>query len=154
MDTTTETALTKAHENLADDLANLSQLIQPESQQALGMLYRCQRRLEDIKELAKYTTKPPADSAVNIDDAPKGLVGLFPDDTLAHVSDALVVLSHVDYEKCGSDNDFKLGMIQILNCAMEALEFEAGRVETLRKAAKLEQHRQDRLPFRQDAAMS
>ena len=56
MDTTNQTALSKAHENLATDLANLSQLINPLNQQALAMLYRSQRRLEDIAELAKSDT--------------------------------------------------------------------------------------------------
>ena len=138
-DSTTEAALEKAHHHLADDLVNLSQLIQPENQQALGMLYRVQRRLQDIEELVKHASKSPAAATTTPDDGdddtPKGLVGLFPDDTLAHVSDALVVLVHVNYEDCGSDDDFKCGVMRILNCAIEALGYEVGRVEALRRSS-------------------
>ena len=134
-DTTNHEVLAKAHENLSNDLASISQLIEPVNDRALAMLYKAQPRLEDIEELAKFANK--AKPVENIDDADtsKGLVGLFPDDTLSHVSDTLLVLSHVDYEDCRSSNEFTCGMVQILNCAMEALDYEVGRVETLRKTA-------------------
>ena len=49
----TNAALSKAHQYLSDDLARVSQLIDPLNSQALAMLYRVQRRLEDIGELVK-----------------------------------------------------------------------------------------------------
>ena len=134
-DTTNHEALSKAHENLSDDLASVSQLIAPENQQALAKLYQAQRRLADVQELLKHATKPATSTELDDDNASRGLVGLFTDDTLAYVRDALAVLCHVSFEDCGSDNDFKCGMIRILNCAMEALEYEVGRVAALRKAA-------------------
>ena len=127
MDTTNQTALSKAHENLATDLANLSQLIDPLNQQALAMLYRSQRRLEDIGELAR--------TKVNGDNATEGFVGLFPEDTLRHVSDVLVVLMNLDYNNCGSE-EYACGMLTILSCAWNALDHEVGRVERLRKATR------------------
>ena len=117
-------------------MASVSQLIEPVNDRALAMLYKAQRRLEDIEELAKFANK--AKPVENIDDdadTSKGLVGLFPDDTLAFVSDVLAVLSHVNYEDCGSDDDFALGMFRILNCAMQALDYEKSRVAALRKAS-------------------
>ncbi len=56
MTTTNQTALSKAHENLSDDLAKVSQLIDPLNDRALATLYQAQRRLEDIGELAKSDT--------------------------------------------------------------------------------------------------
>jgi hypothetical protein len=127
MTTTTQVALTKAHERLAGDLANLSQLIDPLNQQALAMLYRVQRRLQDIEELAR--------TKVNGDNTREGLTGVLIEDTLAHVSDVLVVLANLDYKDCGSE-EYACGMLKILSCAWESLEHEVGRVRRLRKRAK------------------
>ncbi len=134
-DATNHEVLAKAHENLSNDLASVSQLIEPVNDRALAMLYRAQRRLEDIEELARHASKSKPAANVNAADASKGLVGLFPDDTLAFVSDVLAVLSHVNYEDCGGDNESTCGMLRILNCAMEALDYEKSRVAALRKAS-------------------
>ncbi len=123
MTTTNQTALSRAHENLATDLVNLSQLIDPLNQQALAMLYRVQRRLQDIEELAR--------TKVNGDNTREGLTGVLIEDTLAHVSDVLVVLSHVNYNDCGSE-EFGCGMLKIFTAVMEALDYEKGRVGALR----------------------
>ena len=138
MTTTNYEALTKAHQHLATDLEKLAQLIEPVNDRALAMVSQVHHRLLDIQELVKHTskTKPAADSTTIDNNTPKGLVGLFPDDTLAHVSDVLVVLSHVGYDDCGGGEEFTCGMLRLLGCAMEALDYETGRVETLRKAAK------------------
>ncbi len=127
MDTNQDTALFKAHQYLSDDLANCSQLIDPLNSQALAMLYRSQRRLEDIRELAKTDTVPKVDDYK----LPEGFIGGLPEDTLAHVSDVLVVLSNVDYKDCGGE-DFACGMLQILSNAWNALDYEKGRVGALR----------------------
>jgi hypothetical protein len=127
MDTTTETALSKAHKNLATDLANCSQLIDPLNSQALATLYQAQRRLEDIGELVRSDTVPKVDDYK----APEGFIGGLTEDTLAHVSDVLVVLSNVDYKDCGGE-EFACGMLKILSNAWNALEFEKGRVGALR----------------------
>ena len=127
MDTTTQTALSKAHENLSDDLARISQLITPENQQALAMLYRAQRRLQDIGEPVKLDTEPKVDDYK----LPEGFIGGLPEETLAHFSDVLVVLSNVDYKDCGGE-DFACGMLQILSNAWNALDYEKGRVGALR----------------------
>ena len=134
-DATNHDALSRAHHHLADDLASVSQLIEPVNDRALAMLYKAQRRLEDIEELAKFANKAKPVENIDDSDASKGLVGLFSDDTLAFVSDVLAVLSHVNYEDCGSDDDFALGMFRILNCAMQALDYEKSRVAALRKAS-------------------
>ena len=63
---------------------------------------------------------------------PKGFVGNLPEDTLAHVSDVLVVLSSVGYEH-GDSEEFNCGMLKILTTAMEALDYEKDRVAALRK---------------------
>ncbi len=68
-------------------------------------------------------------------ETPKCFVGNLPEDTLAHVSDVLVVLSNIDYNDCGSD-EFACGMLKILDAATEALAYEKGRVAALRKAAQ------------------
>ena len=137
MDTTTETALSKAHENLAEDLANCSQLIDPLNSQALAMLFRSQRRLEDIQECAKH---PPLAGVIceamktfTPETGPKGFVGALPEDTLSHVSDVLVVLENIDYNDCGSSDEFSCGMLQILSNAVDALDYEKERVSALRK---------------------
>lgn len=52
MSTTNQAALSKAHHYLSDDLAKLAQLLQPQNEQADVLLYRAQRRLESIQELA------------------------------------------------------------------------------------------------------
>jgi hypothetical protein len=140
MDKTAQANLSVAHANLADDLANLSQLIQPESQQALGMLNRCQRRLMDIEELVRHastSTSVPTPPATPVDDNTiEGLIGGLPEDTLSAVSDTLVVLTYVDWQDGGSCGDnFACGMLRILNCAIEALDHEKGRVGSLRKGA-------------------
>ncbi len=115
MDTNHETALSKAHHHLAGDLEKLAQLIDPLNSQALAKVSQAHTRLTGIEELVKLTAKPS--SAVSIGIVPDGFVGALPDDTLAHVSDVLEVLSHLDYDDCGSNNDFTCGMIRILNCA-------------------------------------
>ena len=129
MDTNTEAALSVAHQNLSDDLEKLAQLIEPVNDRAIAMVSKVHRRLRDIQELAKFTTK--GDAAI------EGLVGGLPEDTLAAVSDTLVVLTYVDWQDGGSCGDnFACGMLRILNCAIEALGYEVGRVGTLRTGAK------------------
>ena len=128
MDTNTEAALSVAHQNLSDDLAKVSQLIEPVNDRALAMLYQAQRRLEDIGELAKSDTRPETSPS-------DGFVGLLPEDTLRHVSDVLVVLMNLDYNNCGSE-EYACGMLTILSCAWNALDHEVGRVERLRKATR------------------
>ena len=127
MDTTEQATLSVAHQNLADDLAKVGQLIEPESQQALAMLSRVQRRLGDIQELVKVLAKDQPETTA------KGFVGIVPEDTLSNVSDVLLVLSNVDYEDCAHSNEFTCGMMKILGYAMDALDHEVARVGTLRK---------------------
>ncbi len=128
MDTTTQTALSKAHHHLADDLANCSQLIDPLNSQALAMLYRSQRRLQDIGELAKLDKGPEPNT-------PEGLIGLFPEDTLANVRDTLAVLQRVDHEE-GLNESARIGVSMILHGAREALNYENARITKLRKRMK------------------
>ena len=64
---------------------------------------------------------------------PKGLVGLFPEDTLSHVTDTLMVLAHVNWQNCGQNEEFACGMTLIWKVVTEALDYEKGRVGMLRK---------------------
>jgi hypothetical protein len=66
---------------------------------------------------------------------PKGFVGVLPEDTLSHVSDVLVVLGNLDYKDCGGE-EFACGMLKILSCAWESLDYEKERVSALRKGGR------------------
>ena len=125
-------ALTKAHQCLADDLASVSQLIEPVNDRALAMLYRAQRRLQDIEELVKHATKPAAD--IDDDKLPGGFVQSHPGDTLAHVADVLAVLQQIDHATPLNESA-RIGHLLILEGAIAALTFEARRAETVRKAS-------------------
>jgi hypothetical protein len=143
MDTTTQAALSKAHENLADDLANLSQLIQPESQQALGMLYRTQRRLQDIQELAKFTTKPAEKSEPShlcLGDL-NPLLHSDVADTMAHVRSVLTVLSQLEFEAGapGDPGDFNLGIHDLFYLLENSLKMHATHGDTLPDEVVLKQ---------------
>jgi len=129
MDTTTQAALTKGHENLATDLANLSQLIEPQNQQAHAVLNRVQRRLEDIEQLVKFDTRPDASlksERLRLSDT-NPLLHSDPADTMMHVRSVLMTLCEIEFEDGapGEPGDFNCGLHDLFYLLHNTLKMHA-----------------------------
>ena len=133
MDATTKATLSRVHETLFDDLGKLGQLIEPCNDRALAIAYQALNHLRDLEALIEPKDDSEAGGRECVGGTPKGLIGVFPEDTLSHVTDTLMVLAHVNWDDCGHNEEFACGMTQIWKVVTEALDYEKGRVGALRR---------------------
>lgn len=138
-DTTNHEVLAKAHENLSNDLANVSQLIQPQNQQALAALYKAQRRLGDIQELVKFASKAKPSGENIPGEAEKSeplhlrlcdlnpLLNTSAEDTMMHVRCVLMALCELEFEDgaSGEPGDFNLGLHDLFHLLSNTLKMHA-----------------------------
>ena len=147
MDTSAQTALTKGHENLSNDLANLSQLIEPINDRALALLYRVQRRLKDIEKLVTHTGTTAPRKREKSEPLQRGDIMttrnplIADNDAYQTIHNVTCVLSYLQavrpIEGCECpDSDTDYGLWLVFDAVRGALDFEKERVvEKQREAA-------------------